>query len=54
MKIIVFVIMEEVGIDKWKKIFLGINFIVIFELSKDIEEVKKLLYVVSKGGLVCF
>lgn len=53
-KIIVFGITEEVGIDKWKKISSGINLIVTPEPSKDIEEAKKLPHAASKGGSVCF
>lgn len=53
-KIIVFAITEEVGIDKWKKISSGINLIVIPEPSKDTEEAKKLPHAASKGGSVCF
>lgn len=53
-KIIVFAITEEVGIDKWKKISSGINLIVTPEPSKDIEEAKKLPHAASKGGSICF
>ena len=48
-KVIVFAITEEPGIDKWEKISSGINLIVIPEPSKDTEEAKKLPHAVSKG-----
>lgn len=52
-KVIVFVITEEPGIDKWEKISSGINLIVIPEPSKDTEEAKKLPHTVSKEFRSC-
>ena len=52
-KIIVFAITEEVGIDKWKKISSGINLIVIPEPSKDTEEAKKLPHEINKKISCC-